>query len=234
MATLLRNRPRVLTRALLGLFVALAIGAAHPADAAATFVDAVLAEVDGAIVTASDAAIGKALGLFGLEATPTTIHTEDVRRLADAWLAIAEADRLQIAPAPTDIEEAWGAAAARVGGMDVLRGWLDQAGLDEAWVRKLVEADLRWRRFIEIRFRAFVFVSEEDVTKTIGPGPHAPDVHEKAVTALRDEIARRELTAWLAEARSRTIVRTTGVEGTGLPPPFTLPKNAGAPAPANP
>lgn len=221
-------------RALAGLLVAVAIGAAIPADAAATFLDAVLAEVDGAIVTASDAAIGKALGLFGLEATPTSIHAEDVRRLADAWLAIAEADRLQIAPAPTDIEEAWGAAAARLGGMDVLRGWLDQAGLDEAWARRLVEADLRWRRFIEIRFRAFVFVSEEDVTKAIGPGPHTPGVREKAVSALREEIAHRELAAWLVEARSRATIRITGAESMGLPPPFTLPKNAGAPATVRP
>jgi hypothetical protein len=223
-----------LTRALLGLLVAFAIGAAIPADAAATFLDAVLAEVDGAIVTASDAAIGKALGLFGLEASPASIHTEDVRRLADAWLAIAEADRLQIAPAPTDIEEAWEAAAARVGGMDVLRGWLDQAGLDEAWARRLVAADLRWRRFIEIRFRAFVFVSETDVTRAIGPGPHTPDVHEKTVSALREEMTHRELTAWLAEARSRATLRITGAEGAGLPPPFTLPKNAGVPAAVRP
>jgi hypothetical protein len=189
-----------------------------------------LAEVDRAIITASDAAIGKALGLFGLEATPRSIHTEDVRRLVDAWLAIAEADRLQIAPAPTDIEEAWRAAAARVGGMDVLRAWLDQAGLDEAWVRRLVEADLRWRRFIEVRFRAFAFVTEEDVTKAIGPGPHTPDAREKAVNALREQITRRELTAWLAEARAHAAVRTTGAEGTGLPSPFPLPKRAGAPA----
>lgn len=234
MATLLRNRPRVLTRVLLGLLAAFAVGVAAPADAAATFLDAVLADVDGAIVTASDAAVGKALGLFGLEAAPASIHAADVQRLAEAWLAIAEADRLQIAPSPTDIEEAWGAAAARVGGMDALRGWMDQAGLDEVWVRKLVEADLRWRRFIEIRFRAFVFVSEEDVTKVIGPGPHTPDARERAARVLREEMTRRELTAWLAEARSRATVRLTGAEETGLPPPFLPPKRAGAPATANP
>jgi hypothetical protein len=223
-----------LTRALAGLLVALAFVAANPGYAAMTFLDAVLAEVDGAIVTASDAAIGKALGLFGLEASPASIHTADVQRLVDAWLVIAEADRLQIAPSPSDVEEAWSAVAARVGGTDVLRSWLDQAGLDEAWVRRLVEADLRWRRFIEVRFRAFVFVTEEDITKTIGPGPHTPDAREKAVNVLREEITRRELAAWLAEARSRATIRTTGAERTGLPPPFPMPKRAGAPAAALP
>jgi hypothetical protein len=223
-----------LTWAILGLLVALTIGAAHPADAAATFLDAVLAEVDGAIVTASDAAIGKALGLFGLEASPASIHTADVQRLVDARLVIAEADRLQIAPSPSEVEEAWGVAAARVGGTDVLRGWLDEAGLDEPWVRKLVEADLRRRRFIEVRFRAFAFVTEEDVTKAIGPGPHTPDAREKTVNVLREQITRRELTAWLTEARARAAVRTTGAEGTGLPSPFPLPKHAGAPATVSP
>jgi hypothetical protein len=233
-ATLLRNRPRVLTRTLAGLFVALAVGTAHAGYAATSFLDAVLAEADGAVVTASDVAIGKALGLFGLEASPASIHTADVQRLVDARLVIAEADRLQIAPSPSDVEEAWSAVAARLGGADVLRSWLDQAGLDEAWVRRLVEADLRWRRFIEVRFRAFAFVTEEDVTKAIGPGPHTPDAREKAVNVLREEITRRELTAWLAEARSRAAIRTTGAEGTGLPSPFPLPKRAGAPAAALP
>ena len=234
MAVVFRNRTRVLTRALAGLLVALAFAAANPGYAATTFLDAVLAEVDGAIITASDAAIGKALGLFGLEASPASIHTADVQRLVDVWLAIAEADRLQIAPSPSDVEEAWGAAAARLGGTDVLRSWLDQAALDEAWVKRLVEADLRWRRFIEVRFRAFVFVSEEDVTKAIGPGPHTPDVREKTVNALREEITQRELAAWLAEARGRATIRITGAEGTGLPLPFALPKNTGAPATVRP
>jgi len=219
-----------LTRTLVGLFVALAVGAAHAGYAATTFLDAVLAEADGAVVTASDAAIGKALGLFGLEASPASIHTADVQRLVDARLVIAEADRLRIVPSPSEVEEAWRVAAARVGGTDVLRGWLDEAGLDEPWVRKLVEADLRWRRFIEVRFRAFAFVTEEDVIKAIGHGPHTPDAREKTVNVLREQITRRELTAWLAEARARAAVRTTGAEGVGLPSPFPLPKRAGAPA----
>jgi len=60
------------------------------------------------------------------------------------------------------------------------------AGLDEAWVKRLVEADLRGRRFVDVRFRAFVFVTEEDVTKALGPGPHTVDARERAVVVLRE------------------------------------------------
>lgn len=224
MAVVFRNRTRVLTRPLSGLLVALMVGSAGVGYTATAFVDAVLADVNGMTITASDATIARALGLFGIRQSEKPIQATDVKQLADAWLIEAEAARLQIGPSPAEVEEAWKAAAARVGGMDALRGWLDQARLDEAWVRKLVEADLRWRRFIEVRFRAFVFVSDEDVTQAIGPDPHDPEVHEKAVNELREEITDRELRAWLAEAHSRATIRTTGAEGTGLPLPFGLPR----------
>jgi len=224
-----RNRPRVLTWALSGLLAALLVGSAAVGNAATVFLDAVLAEVNGAIITATDAAVGKALGLVGLEASPASIQTTDVQRLVDAWLVDAEAARLQIVPSPADIEEAWQTVASQFGGIDALRGWLGQAGLDEAWVRKLIEADLRRRRFIEVRFRAFVFVSDEDVTKAIGPGPRVPEVREKTVNALREEVTARDVAAWLAEARGRATIRTTDAEKAGLPLPFPLPAPAGGP-----
>lgn len=228
MAVVFCNRPRLLIRALSGLLVALMVGSAGASDPEAVFLDAVLADVNGMTITASDATIARALSLFGFRPSEKPIQAADVEQLVDAWLIEAEASRLQIEPSPTEVEEAWKAAAARVGGVDALRGWLEQTGLDEAWARKLVEADLRWRRLIEVRFRAFVFVSDEDVTKAIGPGPHDPAVREKAVNELREEITHRELKAWLAEARSRASIRTTGVEGTGLALPFPLPKRADA------
>ena len=234
MAIVFRNRSRVLTCAFSGLLAAFLVGSATAGFAATVFVDAVLAEVNGMTVTASDATIARALGLFGMRQSGEPLQAADVQDLVDARLIEAEAGRLQIEPSPLDVEDAWGAAAARVGGADVLHGWMTQAGLDETWVRKLVAADLRRRQFIEVRFRAFAFVTEEDVTKAIGPGPHAPDAREKAVNTLQEEIARRELTAWLAEARGRAVVRITGAEGTGLAPPFSLPQPAGAPASARP
>jgi hypothetical protein len=216
-----------LTWALSSLLVVGALAAPAPGCASTAFLDAVLADVDRTIVTASDAAIARGLGLFGMEPSQTSIQTTDVQRLADAWLIDAEASRLQITPTPEDVEEAWHAIADRLGGMGALRSWLDQAGLDEAWVRKLVEADLRQRRFIDVRFRAFVFVTEEDVTQAIGPGPHAPETRERAVTTLRDAAATRELATWLADARARVVIRYADIGATGVPLPFSMPARVG-------
>jgi len=229
MAALFRNRPGVLAWRLSGLVVMAIVGAAPAGYASTAFVDAILADVNGAIVTASDAAIARGLGLFGTPPSDAPIRTVDVGRLVEAWLIEQEAARLQIQPSPPEVEEAWQTVAGRMGGMDALRRWLDRVGLDEAWVKKLVEAELRWRRFIDVRFRAFVFVPEEDVTKAIGPGPHAPEVREKTVDALREDATARELAAWLTEARARATIRTTDAEKAGLPLPFPLPTPAGGP-----
>ncbi len=206
------------------------VGAAAAGDAAKTLLDAVLAEVNGTIIAASDVTIARALGQFGMRPSAAPIRAADVSLLVDAWLVDAEAARLQIAPSAGDVDEAWQVVAARVGGTDALRRWLVQTGLDEAWVRKLVEADLRWRRFIDVRFRAFVFVPEEDVTRALGPGSHALDAREGAVRVLREEAVHRELAAWLAGARAGAAIRITGTEGAELPLLFPLPAAVGAPA----
>lgn len=226
MAALLRHRTGLLAWGLPGLVAAAIVGATSAGHASTALLDAVLADVNGAVISASDAGIARALGLFGITPSDEPIRTADVDRLVDAWLIEREAARLQILPSSAEVEEAWQSVAGRVGSADALRGWLEQADLDEAWVKKLVEADLRWRRFIDVRFRAFVFVPEEDVTQAIGSGPHAPEIREKTVDALREDAVRRELTAWLAEARAGAVVRTTDAAAAGLALPFSLPTRA--------
>ena len=220
MATLFRHRPGVLTRAFRGLAVAAILGAATAGYASTAFVDAVLADVNGAIVTAGDAAIVRALGLFDTPPADAPIRAVDVDRLVDAWLIEREGARLQILPSPAEIEEAWRTVAARMGGMDRLHRWLDRSGIDEAWAKKLVEADLRRQRFIDMRFRVFVFVTEEDVTKAVGTGPSSPEDRQKAFQALREFAVAREIAAWLAEARSRAAIGRTDIPPAGVPLPF--------------
>ena len=116
MAVVFRNRPRVLTRTLSGLLVALMVGSVGAGYTATMFLDAVLADVNGMTITASDATIARALGLFGIRQSENPIQAADVKQLVDAWLIEAEAARLQIEPSPAEVEEAWKAAAARVGG----------------------------------------------------------------------------------------------------------------------
>lgn len=222
MAGVLRHRSGILTHGLVRVLAAAALIAALPAAAAPAFLDAVLADVNGTVVTVSDVAIARALGLFGLMPSAAPILDQDVRRMADAWLLADEARRLQIVPDSADIEEAWRAAADRLGGIHILQQWLDETELDAGWVRTLVEADVRRRRFIEVRFRAFVFVTEDELTRALGQGSHSLDAREKTRNALREAGVARELAAWLTDARKRATIRQAEVPPAGAPLPFPM------------
>lgn len=222
MAILSRNRPGVLGP-LVGLICVSALGASSPALAAETFLDAVLASVAGKTVTVTDVAIGRALSLFGLRPSEAPIGRGEVEKVVNALLLEREAGQLAIGDAPEEAEAAWHTAADRVGGMPALLAWMTQVELDERWVKSLVETDLRGRRFIDLRFRAFAFVSDADVTAALGPGVHAPDVRERERDALRIRAIDRAVKDWLADARTHhsIVLSDTGAEG--VSPPFSMP-----------
>jgi hypothetical protein len=223
-AVLPRNRSRLL-RAVLGLALALVAGGICSAgQAAESFLDAALASVDGRMIAASDVTIARALSLFGARPSDAPIQIPDARRLVDTRLIEQEAVQLTIGGSPQEIEEAWRAAAERIGGMPALRAWIDQAGLTEAWVRKLVEEDLRWRRFIDVRFHSFIFVSEDEVTQALGPGEHSPEVRERTREKLQTDATNRDVEAWLVEARKRATIRYAEFGEEGVPEPIPMPK----------
>ena len=183
MAILSRNRPGVLGL-LVGLACVSALGASSPALAAGAFLDAVLASVAGKTVTVTDVAIGTGAVTIRFAAIGGAHWQGGVESLANAVLMEREAAQLAIGDNREETQAAWDEAADRVGGMPALRTWMTQAGLDEAWVKSLVERDLRRQRFIDLRFRAFAFVSDADVTAALGPGAHGPDALERAREAL--------------------------------------------------
>ena len=101
---------------------------------------------------------------------------------------------------------------------------MDRAGLTEAWVRKLVEEDRRWRRFIELRFQSFVFVIEDEVTQALGPGEHSTEVRERTREKLQADATDRDMQAWLVEVRKRATVRYAELGEGGVPVPFPMPQ----------
>lgn len=189
----------------------------------ATFVDAVLAEAGNAVVTASDIALARGLHLFGFRPSAAPIQPEDLERYEDALLVDQEAARLQIVPAKGEVDEAWEAAAVRVGGAEALTVWLDGQGIGLAWGRRMVEADLRWRRFVALRFRAFAFVSEADVNAALGPGAPTPEERERVRESLLAAATEQSLAAWLRDARGRAHIRRTAFGSGGTPAPFPMP-----------
>ena len=194
-------RSLVLVGAVLALFVP------TPAPAAPVLVDTVLATVGATTVTAADVALARALGLFGFTPTPGPIGAAEVDRSVRAHLVVDEANRLDIVVDEAEVEAAWRALAERWGGSAALAGWLADNAVEPAWARRLLRDDVRHERFVELRFRAFVFVLEEDVSAALGPGEHAPAARERARERLRAEIAERRLAEWLEEAAQRVPVR---------------------------
>lgn len=215
---------RVRALVVLGLLAATGIGRAE-----VRFLDRVVAQVDQTVVTASEVALARALGLFRLTPAPGPLTTPEVDRYIDGRLLVQEAARIGVEVTEADRAEAWAAAEGRAGGDAALAAWLAAADVDPAWARRLVEEDLLRRRFITLRFRALAFVSEADVSAALGPGRHSEAAREATRTRLEEESARRRLAAWLAETRARAAIRRTLEEGDQVPNPLPPPAKAQRP-----
>jgi hypothetical protein len=206
------------------LIVALvALGAPAPGAAAPALVDAVLAAVGAAPITASDVGLARALGLFGFTPAAGPIGAADVERLIRARLVVDETGRLDIGVDEAEVEVAWRALAERWGGGAALGGWLADNAVEPGWARRMLRDHLRYERFAELRFRAFVFVLEEDVSAALGPGEHAPAARERARERLRSEIADRQLAEWLEEAAHRVPIRRLLSPKDAVPLPWPTP-----------
>ena len=186
-------------------------------------VDEVLAEVASRPVTLSEVTLARALGVFGLEPSSGPITDADLGKYLEAQLAVRESVQLDVDVPTADLEGAW----EKAGGA-ALASRLAAVGADTAWARRLVEADQRVQRFIDLRFRAFAFVTDFDVDEALGPGTHDEATREATRERLRAGMVTRAFTAWQEEARQRvTITRIPSVTGP-WPAPFTLDAGPGA------
>jgi hypothetical protein len=187
-----------------------------------TFLDVALGEAGARVVTASDIALARALGLFGFAPSAAPIDAADVERMLDAVLVLQEAEQLDIGEGPEGAT-ASRAAPERPGGQPALERWLADVDIEPAWAQRLVADDARWRRFIELRFRDFAFVMPDELAAALGPGAHDAAAVERARARLRAEEAERQLTAWLRETRQRITVRRLIPDDARVPTPFPMP-----------
>jgi hypothetical protein len=203
--------------------VVLALLAPAPAPAVPVLVDTVVATVGAATVTAGDVALARALGLFGFTPGTGPIGAAEIERSIRARHLVDEAERLDVVVDEAQVEAAWRSLADRRGGSAALAGWLAANAVEPAWARRLLRDHLRHDRFVDLRFRAFVFVLEEDITAALGPGEHAPAARERARERLRAEIAERGLAEWLEEAAQRVPIRRLLSPGDAVPLPWPTP-----------
>jgi hypothetical protein len=202
-----------------GWCVALALLAtAGVTDAAdIRLMDSVLAEVGSRPVTLSDVALARALGVLGLEPSAAPITDTELARYLEAQLALREATQLGIEVSAADIDRAW-----ELAGGAALAARLEAVGIEPAWARRLLEGDLRVDRFVDLRFRAFAFVTEFDVDEALGPGSHDEATRARTRDGLRATKIAQAFATWKEDARQRVSMRRLpGVTGP-WPPPFSL------------
>jgi hypothetical protein len=193
------------------------LGAIGVAPASARLVDLVLAEIESSPVMLSDVTLARGLGVLGLGAADGPVTESDLTRFLDAQLAMREATHLAIVVPPADVDRAWEAA-----GGAALAARLEAAAIAPAWARRLIEADLRYERFIDLRFRAFAFVTDLDVDEALGPGTHDEATRARTKKRLEAEVVTRAMTSWIEDARQRVSIRRVPGASAPWPAPFSL------------
>jgi hypothetical protein len=197
-------------------------GASEAADG--RLVDTVLAEIESRPVMLSDVALARALGVLGLTPAPGPITDADLGRYLDAQLAVREASQLAIEVSPADVDRAW-----ELSGGAALAERLAAVGIEPAWARRLLEADLLVARFVDLRFRDFAFVTDFDVDAALGPGSHDGATRARTRDRLRAEMVERAYTAWKDDARQRFPIRRIPGANGPWPAPFALGDSAAKP-----
>jgi hypothetical protein len=203
--------------------IALVVVLHGAAPGPAQVLDTVLAQVDARTIASSDIALARALGVLGFAPTAAPIERADVERFADVMLIIAEAGRTAIAIEPAQVDRAWAALAARVGGEGALDRWLAERAIDRDWARRFVQDDLIRAAYFDARFASFVFPDEDAVSSALGPGPHDEGEREAARQRLVREAALKAQAEWLTGARKRASIKISLAPGTSVAAPFAPP-----------
>jgi len=208
--------PALLARFLRGALVGL-LALSSPALAQTILVDRIAAVVNGTVITESDI-----LWYLALDPeTPDGTFSEEVRaralqQLIDQTLLRHEAEKLPaLTIAESEIENYLAQLRARFPSESAFRRRVAAVGLDERTLREIARHRVEILRFIDFRFRSFVFVSEQEVQwyyqshvvseaqrRGTAPPP-LEDVRSLIERILRDEKTKAEMIAWLDEARRR-------------------------------
>lgn len=186
----------------------------------AALLDAVLAEVGGTTITASDIALSRRLGLFGLASPDSRIGPIDIEQFIDARLVALEAAGLGIQATAEEIEGRWQAIERRPDWASTLDSWLEENGIGREWPGDLIAQHLRWERFIDLRFRSFIFITESEVLRALGREPLNAEEFESTREALRSEQVGMKLSEWLKEARNRVRIRRSPEAAKGVADPL--------------
>ncbi len=181
--------------------------------ARADVIDRILAVVDGALITQSDAAAAIRLGLVRQPGDPLPAVVD---RLIERQLVLREVDRYAPPdPAEADVDRALDEIRTRPGSPSEFEAILQQTGIELEQLRRLIRDDLRIESYLQQRFGA-IQPTEEEILQyyrehaaefskggVLRPLEEAHDIVKAALVAARREATIRE---WVTDLRRRADV----------------------------
>ena len=176
------------------VIVALLFAAVTRVAAADEIIERVVAVAAGDVITQTDVAAARDLGLgqVGDTADPSG---EIISRLIDRALMLAEVDRYAPPePSAADVDRGVQAVRARFASAQTFGDALAKVGMDERSLRDTIRQDLRIRAYLDLRF-------------VVAPASDAAG--QVAAVARRDAL----VTAWIAGLRRRATITQVDVTG---------------------
>lgn len=178
-------------------------------------VDRIVARVEDEILTLSEM---RELGRFQeLMGSRPGNDQELLRQLIEQWIVNTEATAGRFArPQPEEVEHQLAALRGQFASLDAYRARLQQLGLSESAVRRLVERQLYFSRYLDYKFRPAAQVElaeveayyrDELVTRLKERRQAVPPLDE-VEDQIRELLTQRKITEraarWLEESRQRT------------------------------
>lgn len=198
------------------LLLAEMMGPSVPAQSRSVrIVDRIAAVVNGDVITESDIRWYLALDPeLASRPEPLDKEVRALQQLIDQRLLHQEAEKLPtIEISPAQVEDYLAKLIARFPSESVFRQRIEGAGLDTDMLREIARHRLEILRFIDFRFRSFVFVSDQEIQsayqqKVIAVArargeepPPLESVRGLLEKIISDEKVTSELIGWLDDAR---------------------------------
>lgn len=179
--------------------------------------DRMAATVNGDLITESDIKWYIALDPEAGEGPAAEqIQWRALQQLIDQKLLDQEAEKLPtIEISPADVEKGLADLIARFPSESAFRQRVEAAGLDAETLRAMIKHRLEILRYIDFRFRSFVFVSDIEiqsyyeqrvvpVAKARGEqAPSLEQVRPLVEKIISDEKVKSEMIAWLDDQRQK-------------------------------
>jgi peptidyl-prolyl cis-trans isomerase SurA len=155
--------PQVLIRSLSGLLVAAVLALAVVLAAVPTAgAQQVVVLVDGEPITELDVSQRTKFTELSMHKTPT--RQEVLDELINETLEIREAKRFGVEPSDSDINEAYGSVATRMGtDTTKLTQMLTSGGASETTLKRRIRADMVWSNLVRGRFKSSLEIHDSDV-----------------------------------------------------------------------